>query len=58
MGVSSEGPPILLLISGKGARKIVPPHPSHPIMRRLGADLEEKQEPRGALAAERNIVTA
>jgi len=26
-------------------------------MRRLGADLEEKQEPRGALAAECNIVT-
>src|SRR5437773_2230549 len=25
--------------------EIVPPHPSHPIMRRLGADLEEKQEP-------------
>ena len=33
---------------GKGARQIEPPHPSYPIMRRLGADLEEKQEPRVA----------
>jgi hypothetical protein len=41
----------LPLISGKGAPKIVPLHPSHPIMRRLPADLEEKQEPRVALLA-------
>jgi hypothetical protein len=39
-------------IRGKGVRKIVPPHPSHLIMRRFGADLEEKQEPRGASVAE------
>ena len=45
-GVSSEGPPIVPPISGKGAGKIAPLHPSHPIMRRLGADLEEKREPR------------
>src|SRR6266705_320779 len=38
-GVSSQWPPILPPTSGKGAPKIVPPHPSHPIMRRLGADL-------------------
>jgi hypothetical protein len=50
--VSSQGPPILPLTSGKGARKIVPPHPSHPIMRGLGADLEEKQEPCVASLAE------
>ena len=41
-----------LLIGGEGAVKIVPPHPSHPIMRWLGANLEEKQEPRGASVAE------
>ena len=34
------------MISGKAVRKIVPPHPSHPIMRRPDADLEEKREPR------------
>jgi hypothetical protein len=34
------------LVCGKGARQIGPPHPSHPIMRRPDADLEEKQEPR------------
>ena len=43
--------PVADQISGKGARKIVPPHPSYPIMRRLGADLEEKREPRVAAAA-------
>jgi hypothetical protein len=43
---------VLPPISGKGVRKIVPPHPSHPIMRRLDADLEEKQEPGGASVAE------
>jgi hypothetical protein len=51
-GVSSQGPPILPPISGKGAEQIVPPHPSHPIMRRLGSDLEEKPEPRVASSAE------
>ncbi len=35
----------------RGAPKIVPPHPSHPIMRRLSADLEEKQGPRVATLA-------
>ena len=30
----------------QGARQIGPPHPSHPIMRRPDADLEEKREPR------------
>jgi hypothetical protein len=47
-GASSQGPPILPLTSGKGAREIEPPYPSHPIMRRRGADLEEKREPRVA----------
>jgi hypothetical protein len=50
--VSSQGPPILPPISGKGARKIAPLHPSHPIVRRPGADLEEKREPRVASSAE------
>ena len=36
---------------GKGAPKIEPPHPSKPIMRRPGADLEEKHEPRGTSSA-------
>src|SRR6516162_694523 len=45
-GVSSQCRLILPLICGKGARQIGPPHPSHPIMRRPGADLEEKREPR------------
>ena len=42
----------LPLISGKAVRYIVPPHPSHPIMRRPGANLEEKHEPRGVSVAE------
>ena len=45
-GVSSQRPLILPLIGGNGARQIGPPHPSHPIMRRPDADLEEKREPR------------
>src|SRR6266699_3812823 len=51
-GVSSQGRLILPLSSGKAVPEIVPPHPSHPIMRRPGADLEEKPEPRVALLAE------
>ena len=43
---------ILPLISGKAVRKIVPPHPSHPIMGWPGANLEEKHEPRGVSVAE------
>jgi hypothetical protein len=38
--------------------QIVPPRPSHPIMRRQGADLEEKPEPRVALLAGAQRVTA
>src|SRR3984893_5070375 len=43
--VTSADPAVLC---GKGAQKIEPLHPSHPIMRRLSANLEEKQEPRVA----------
>ena len=50
-GVSSQRLQILPPNSGKGAPKVVPPHPSHPIMRRLSADLEENQEPRVATLA-------
>ena len=39
-------PLILPLICGKDARQIGPPHPSHPIIRRPAADLDEKRESR------------
>jgi hypothetical protein len=47
--VSSYRQQTLPTIIGKGARKIEPPYPSKPIMRRPGAHLEEKREPCGML---------
>src|SRR5271167_574187 len=48
--VSSQWRQTLPTIIGKDAPKIEPPHPSNPIMRRPGADLEEKHEPPGTLS--------
>jgi hypothetical protein len=38
-------------LAARAPLRLLPPHPSHPIMRRPDADLEEKREPRVALSA-------
>src|SRR6266851_3215919 len=36
-------------LAARARLRLLPPHPSHPIMRRPDADLEEKREPRVAV---------